>query len=132
MIDTNSPQIQEVWDSFLERIAIARLRLMTLPEYTAVGRDHTFWPAARMIATRQDCGDPAPQGITIGGVASKPSIAAKTSSAERLSAWLYRTIRRIVSFTAGTEEGSGNACAPIAPGPGVFPVSISIQLMPSA
>lgn len=53
MIDTNSLQFQEVWDSFLKEWPIARLRRMTLPEYTAVGQDHTFtaWMERRLDKT---------------------------------------------------------------------------------
>ena len=50
MNDTNSPQFQEAWDSFLKEWPIARLRRMTLSEYTAVGQDHTFtaWMERRL------------------------------------------------------------------------------------
>jgi len=42
MIETDSPQPQDVWDSFLKDWPIARLRKMTLRDYTAAGHDHTF------------------------------------------------------------------------------------------
>lgn len=34
--------LQETWDSFLKEWPLERLRTMTLQEYTAAGRDHTF------------------------------------------------------------------------------------------
>ena len=42
MIDTASPQPQQLWDAFLKEWPIERLRSMRLEEYTAVGQDHTF------------------------------------------------------------------------------------------
>lgn len=50
MIDTNSKQFEEVWDSFLKEWPLSRLRRMTLPEYTAIGQDHTFtaWMERRL------------------------------------------------------------------------------------
>lgn len=42
MIETNSPQLQEVWDSFLKEWPLTRLRQMKLREYTAAGQDRTF------------------------------------------------------------------------------------------
>lgn len=42
MIETNSPQLQEVWDTFLKEWPLTRLRQMKLREYTAAGQDHTF------------------------------------------------------------------------------------------
>jgi len=42
MTSDDLQQLQEVWDAFLKEWPLERLRKMTLQEYTAAGRDHTF------------------------------------------------------------------------------------------
>ena len=42
MTSDDIQEFQKTWDAFLKEWPLERLRTMTLQEYTAAGRDHTF------------------------------------------------------------------------------------------
>jgi len=49
-VEKDQQPFQTVWDAFLAEWPLERLRVMTLPEYTAVGQSHTFtaWIESRL------------------------------------------------------------------------------------